>query len=154
MKAGSNISGDCQAIDAYATSLVDTKDVFREDLAYNGMLSLINISSTMCEGVGAQAFYVKGFDHKTMTTTKSRERSGPHKYRKIGGVGPDDRNQDYLNSWQRDNEENIQEGCIFIVSMTEASSHPYCPVLSRIAFWQRGSRLCHQLLSRASSRKC
>ncbi len=109
---GSDIIGDCGKYGIPATSLVDSRAVFKHYLTAHGNdTALVNIGSTSRSGLGAQFYYCKRFDNKTMTGSKFRKLYGRIHYRHEDGTPywPDLRLSTELFRWEKDHNGDLDE---------------------------------------------
>ncbi len=109
---GSDVVGDCSKYGIPATSLVDSREVFKHYQSSHGSdTALVNIGSSSRSGLGAQFYYCKKFDNKTMPPSKFRKLYGRIQYRNSDGTPfwPELRLATNLFRWEKDEQGMLDE---------------------------------------------
>ncbi len=101
MVLGSNVGQDFGKLDYRATSLCDTRDVFRH--YYGEENGLIWLGETTKSGLGVQAFWAKGFDYKAGKRADHVKLYGDMRYTDKRGrkAWPQERIRTVLYKWDK-----------------------------------------------------
>ena len=114
--AGSAVQRDIAQAGLMGKKICDTKLVFSGAMSpLDGRPPVINIGSTRRTGLGVQAFFAKGIDHKPMKLDDFVKAYGSHNYRDDHGKRkwPVWRQPARIYTWPKDDDDNLMEHCQF-----------------------------------------